>query len=346
MPAQADLLACPFCRGGLTGRLACRACGMRFAADEGVARLRVKGEARTEVVRQFYERAPFPGYPPRDSLEALRARGDRSAFARALDQAIPGDARIVEVGCGTGQMSLYLARADRVVVGADLCLASLRLGARAAERFGLDQVTFVETDLHAPGLRPAGFDVVICSGVLHHTPDPRRAFRKVVELARPGGVVVVGLYNAVARLPLRLRRVAARLTGYRWIPFDPVLRARDAEPERREAWLRDQYMHPEEHRHTHAEVMRWFAESGVEYLRAFPSILLDDPEEDDLFAPDPDVWSLEAWIAQLGWMASLGGEGGLFVMIGRRGEAAGVGRSAGGGEAASQGARAALPVAS
>jgi SAM-dependent methyltransferase len=321
MLPQADLLACPRCRRGLTAGLACKACGTRFGEADGVVRLRLEGEARTEVVRQFYERAPFPGYPPRDSLEALRARGDRSAFARALDLAIPGDARIVEVGCGTGQMSLYLTRADRVVVGADLCLASLRLGARAAERFGLDRVTFVETDLHAPGLRRGAFDVVVCSGVLHHTPDPRRAFQKVVELARPGGIVVVGLYNAIARLPLRLRRVAARLSGYRWIPFDPVLKARDAEPERREAWLRDQYMHPEEHRHTHAEVMRWFGETGVEYLRAFPSILLDDPEAADLFGPDPDAWPLEAWIAQLGWMASLGGEGGLFVMIGRRGEA-------------------------
>ena len=74
-------------------------------------------------VRAFYEVAPFPGYPPRDSLAWLRARAERSAFARLLDQAIPGDARIVEVGCGTGQMSLYLARADRVVVGADLTLA-------------------------------------------------------------------------------------------------------------------------------------------------------------------------------------------------------------------------------
>jgi len=281
-------------------------------------RLRLDGEARTEVVRAFYERAPFPGYPPRDSLEALRARGNRSDFARSLDQAIPGDARIVEVGCGTGQMSLYLARADRQVIGADLCLASLRLGAAAARRFGVDQVTFVETDLHAPGLSPGGFDVVVCSGVLHHTPDPRRAFAKVVELARPGGIVVVGLYNAVARLPLRLRRLAARLSGYRWIPFDPVLRARDAEPARREAWLRDQYMHPEEHRHTHGEVLRWFAENDVDYLRAFPSVLLDDPEEDDLFAPDPDVWPFEAWIAQLGWIASLGHEGGLFIMVGQR----------------------------
>ena len=101
-------------------------------------------------MRRFYEHAPFPGYPPRDSLTWLRARAERSEFARLLDRAIPGDARILEIGCGTGQMSLYLARADRIVIGADLTRASLLLGAAAARRFGLDRVQFVETDLRQP----------------------------------------------------------------------------------------------------------------------------------------------------------------------------------------------------
>ena len=63
-----------------------------------------------------------------------------------------------------------------------------------------------------------------------------------------------------------------------------MLRDRANEPARREAWLRDQYQHPEEHRHTLAEVQGWFAENRVEYLRAYPSAVLgEEPEE--LFAP-------------------------------------------------------------
>jgi hypothetical protein len=131
-------------------------------------------------------------------------------------------------------------------------------------------------------------------------------------------MIVIGLYNAVARLPLRLRRVAARLTGERWIPGDPVLADRAAEPERREAWLRDQYRHPEEHRHTLGEVRGWFRDHGVDYVRAFPSALLDEDEEDGLFASQPGGWWLEEWLAQLGWIGPLAGEGGLFVVVGRR----------------------------
>jgi SAM-dependent methyltransferase len=269
------------------------------------------------AVRDFYNRAPFPGYPRHDTLSAFRARAERNRFARLLDRAIPPDATIAEVGCGTGQMSLFLAHGDRTVIAADMSRAALALGAAAARRYGVKRLQFVETDLHLSGLKPGAFDVVYCSGVLHHTPEPRVAFRAVAELARPGGVLVIGVYNAIARIPLRVRRAVARLPQFRFVPFDPVLRGREHEPDRHEAWLRDQYRHPLEHSHTIAEVERWFLENDVESLRTFPSAVLDDQSE-ELFAPAIDDWPVERWIAQVEWMSTLGREGGLFVSIGRR----------------------------
>jgi SAM-dependent methyltransferase len=279
--------------------------------------LRLPSDTRTEVVRRFYEQAPFPDYPPSAGVNWLRARAERSEFARLVDRAIPGDARIVEVGCGTGQMTLYLARAERIVIGADVTRASLILGAEAARRFGLDQVRFIETDLHHPGLRTAAFDVVYSSGVLHHTRDASAAFACIARLARPGGMIVLGVYNAFARIPLRARRLVARLSGYRFIPCDPVLRDRENEPARRNAWLRDQYQHPEEHRHTLAEVQGWFAENGIKYVRTYPSAILCE-ESEELFVTAADNWLVEGWLAQMGWIGALGHEGGLFITIGQR----------------------------
>ena len=317
MDAFRELLACPVCADPLSSRWVCGGCGARFDADEGIPSLRLPCSDRTEAVRRFYERAPFPGYPPRDTLHALRVRAERSVFARLLDRAIAADARVAEIGCGTGQMSLYLARADRIVVGADLARASLRLAAAAARRFAIDRVQFVEADLQRPGLKARSFDVVYSAGVVHHTANPRAAFARLAQLARPGGTIVVGVYNAFARIPSRLRRTVARASGFTVIPFDPVLRDRQRDPARREAWLRDQYQHPEEHSHTLAEVQRWFAENDLEFFRAYPSSVFGD-EPDDLFTPAADNWSVEAWLAQLGWMRTLGREGGLFYAIGRR----------------------------
>jgi SAM-dependent methyltransferase len=236
------LLACPACAGTLAADWSCLACGAAFDAPDGIPNLRLPADDRTEAVRRFYGRAPFPGYDPRDTLQGLRQRAERNPFVRLLDRAIAPDARIVEVGCGTGQLSLYLAR--------------------------------------------------------------------------PGGTIVVGLYNRVARLPTRLRRVVVRYVPSAAILFDTVLRDRADQPARYAAWLRDQYQHPEEHRHTVAEVQRWFADDGVDYLRTYPSVVLDD-EPDDLFTPAADDWRVEGWLAQLGWIWSLGREGGLFVTIGK-----------------------------
>src|SRR5467141_2070954 len=189
MQSSDAFLACPRCTGPLLA-LSCAACPAQYAAPGGIPALRLPADERTDRVRNFYAQAPFPGYPARDSLSALRERASRSAFARSLDAALPGDASIVEMGCGTGQLSLFLASADRIVVGADLSRPSLELAQDAAERLAVVGVRFVETDLHAPGLR-------------------RAAFAAVAELVRPGGVLVVGVYNAVARLPLRARRQIA-----------------------------------------------------------------------------------------------------------------------------------------
>lgn len=214
-------------------------------------------------------------------------------------------------------MSLYLARERRVIVAIDLSRNALRLGEAAARRFAIPSVTFIQADLHNTPLRARSFDVVYSAGVLHHTPFPPKAFACLAGLARPGGIVIVGVYNAFARIPLRVRRAVARVTRFRIVPFDAVWRERRGDAARGQSWLRDQYQHPTEHRHTLAEVKRWFADNDIEYLRSFPGTVFGD-EADDLFTPAIDDWAFESWIAQVEWMWTLGHEGGLFFTIGRR----------------------------
>ena len=97
MDAFLELLACLKCEGPLRSDLSCRDCGMGYEAPDGIPNLRMPGDERTEVVRSFYAESPFPDYPPRAGLNWLRGRAERSEFARLIDRAIPGDARIVEI---------------------------------------------------------------------------------------------------------------------------------------------------------------------------------------------------------------------------------------------------------
>jgi len=275
MDALLELLACPACAGPLAAGLWCTGCGARFEAPDGIPNLRLASDQRTDAVRRFYERAPFPGYPPRDSLQALHARAERSAFARLVNHAISGDARIVEVGCGTGQMCLYLARADRVIVGADLTRAALLLGAAAAKRFGLAGVQFVETDLQQPGLRAGSFDVVYSSGVLHHTPDCRRGFAEVARVTAPGGTSVIFLYNYwnIYNLIFQLFKPFKRLVPLAKVPvgvvrlLQPFARSHFGHP-LDDAQLRrllgDKLWTPQATFHSVSEIRRWGQEEGLQ----------------------------------------------------------------------------------
>src|SRR5258708_7924409 len=97
-----DLFVCPECGDTLTAAWCCPSCPRSFGQPDGIPDLRTAVDSRTDGVREFYEHSPFPAYPPRDSVEWLRARAERSEFALMLDRAIPGDVAIVAMGCGTG----------------------------------------------------------------------------------------------------------------------------------------------------------------------------------------------------------------------------------------------------
>ena len=166
-------------------------------------------------MKAFYEETPFPNYDDHDSIRSLIEKSRRGLYARALDSAIPYNASVLEVGCGTGQLTNFLGISCRQVIGADLCLNSLRLGNSFRRAHNLDRVRFLQANLFRLPFQPEQFDVVLCNGVLHHTSAPREGSRGLIPLLRPGGHIIIGLYNTYGRLMTDLRRRVFRLTGGR-----------------------------------------------------------------------------------------------------------------------------------
>lgn len=79
----------------------------------------------TEDVQEFYTDAPFPNYNNFDDMGVFLRRANDGVVARLLRQQIPMNTRLLEVGCGTGQLSNYLAATTAShVYATDMTLAS------------------------------------------------------------------------------------------------------------------------------------------------------------------------------------------------------------------------------
>ena len=278
----------------------------------------------TEKVKAFYEANPFPNYDDHDTLRSLIEKARRSGLPLALDRAIGYNSTVLEAGCGTGQLSNFLGVSCRRMIGTDICGNSLRLGEEFRKKHKLDRVRFVQMDLFRPCFKPEQFDTVLCCGVLHHTPDPFAGFRTLVSLLKPGGHIVIGLYNRYGRLLTDLRRQVFRGTGGRLRWIDPVLRSGSPlrgklSETQKQAWFADQYRHPHESKHTIGEVIQWFDSTGVEFVRCVcPGMLAD---VDNLFESQPRPAKADRFFIQAREATTGGREGGLFLMIGRKGRA-------------------------
>lgn len=326
----ARLLACLKAPGGedrsaldrIEGGFRTAGNGAFYPDREGVPSLLTgirAGDNVTSKVKAFYEEHPFPNYDGVQDFGDLAVRGQHNSFASGLLRAIGYNKLILECGCGTGQMSHFLTLNNNHVLGIDLSLSSLKLAVEHKLRNDVRRVAFAQMNIFDLAVKDNSFDVVISSGVLHHTRDARRAFASIVRKAKPGGLVVVGLYNSYARVPTWVR---SKLIGLLGPNIDYVVRQRIRDARKAEIWIKDQYFNPHETWHSIDEVLDWFDENGIEYLNCYPSIFgthNNGQQNGILDASSPG--SMAARVAtQLSWLGSISSEGALFVMTGQRTE--------------------------
>lgn len=101
----------------------------------------------------------------------------------------PAPADVVDLGCGTGTLSLLLAGEGYAVDAVDFSPAMV--GRAEAKLSGTALATVRLGDAADPGLAPASVDVVLCRHVLWALPDPALAVARWVRVLRPGGRLVL-----------------------------------------------------------------------------------------------------------------------------------------------------------
>lgn len=106
---------------------------------------------------------------------------------RWISEKAPGKT-VLDYACGSGPMSLKFAKAGASsVVGIDISEVSVRMATQAAH--GLSNARFLQRDCEDTGLPSNTFDLILCSGMLHHL-DLTRAFPELYRLLKPGGRVL------------------------------------------------------------------------------------------------------------------------------------------------------------
>jgi SAM-dependent methyltransferase len=172
----------------------------------------------------------FDRYAEGDRWGALYDPGNPASHSflarRAATVALLGDltdARVLDIGCGSGALLGPLARADLAAyVGIDVAPTMIQEARRNAGELGLgERFAFDTGDVTALDLPGAGFDCVVGMGLLEYFDDPSVVVREALRVTKPGGLVVFTipnracLNNWMIRLFAPFRALGRGLTGRR-----------------------------------------------------------------------------------------------------------------------------------
>lgn len=121
----------------------------------------------------------------------LRAGRTRAAWVRLVEEWVPSaPVDVLDVGCGTGSLSLVLAAAGHRVTGVDLAPRMVEQARRKLAAAGVPG-RFLVGDAAVPPTGAELFDVVLSRHLVWTLPDPEAALREWTTRLRPGGLLVL-----------------------------------------------------------------------------------------------------------------------------------------------------------
>ena len=275
----------------------------------------------TKKVSDFYNVNPFPNYNTNDNMKSIITKGDRNFLAKEFKKFIGFNKRVLEIGCGTCQLSIYFANStNNLIVSMDATLESIKIGKKFCDRNYVKNIAFVNADIFDDVFVSEYFDFIWTNGVLHHTKNPNKAFTLSCKYLKKDGYILVGLYNKFGRVRTFFRKFFYKIFGKKFLYFfDPILKRFKISDQERDAWILDQYSHPQESTHTLDEVLDWFEENNIEYISSIPSCSLYEKSSLSLFAKQNKGSYISRLILQLYMIFNkLGSDGGLFVVVGKK----------------------------
>ena len=271
----------------------------------------------SRAVQAQYEANPYPRWTRLPEVIAPAKLGvflaSRFAFMAERVTALPDAPSLLVAGCGTGQSVIELARGFQwgAITAVDLSRASLGHAARKAQEMGVTGIAFGQADILNIAALGQTFDVIECSGVLHHMADPFSGWKALLSVLKPGGLMQVALYSATPRQAIQRTRAFVAEQGF--AATAEGIRACRAQLVRQNRLdilgpylntldffstsdCRDLIFHVQEHNHTLPQIAGFLAQNGLTFI----GMEVNEPVRAAYrarFPEDTACTSLENWAA-------------------------------------------------
>jgi SAM-dependent methyltransferase len=246
--------------------------------------------AATAIAKQvsvFYENHPYP--PPVDDLEAYRKAWNeqrRRAESHLFWPAEPyrEDRSVLVAGCGTTQAAHYALRWPRArVIGIDVSAKSIAFTQGLKHKHALANLEVRQLAVERAAELGRDFEHVVCTGVLHHLPDPDAGLRALHDVLTPTGALNLMVYAPYGRAGIymlqdycrrlsvggtasEIRDLAASLKA---LPADhpiaPLLRKSPDFADK--AGLADALLHPQDRSYSVPQLLDFLDHAGLVFGR-------------------------------------------------------------------------------
>jgi SAM-dependent methyltransferase len=241
-----------------------------------------------DEVRAFYESHPYPA--PLGNLDRHRELYRNPDRRRAVSLLLwptrkpAPNRKILVAGCGTSQAVIHAMREPYAQVTAiDISETSLTHTRELQRKYGLRNL-----DLHRLAIEDVGslgevFDEIVCTGVLHHLPDPDLGLRSLRAALAQDGALHIMVYATYGRAGVYMMQEYCRLLGVRandeelralsatigaLSPDHPIAAAASRAKDFRQAdALADALLHPVDRAYTVPQLHGWLKRCGLSFAR-------------------------------------------------------------------------------
>ncbi len=196
------------------------------------ARLKSSDEITDKIslaVQKMYEENPYPQYKHADHTHPHFAKPTAEFISLETTIANPSfnhqllapnsRPKILIAGCGTGNQVINASRYKNAQITAiDISKNSLSYAARKSQDYKMQNIQLRQLDILDARILPNSYDIIECSGVLHHMQDPARGLAALNTKLKPGGYIKIGLYSKLARQNVTAARELIKGLGIQSTP--------------------------------------------------------------------------------------------------------------------------------